>query len=133
MEFEEITGIAKKTADKLRTAGFTMENIHDTTLEELIEKTGIHNSLANEILEKINDNQENETNDELNNTQTTNNTEIDQPVQEANLDYDINKASEFLLDIFKESEEYHNADESESEAIIYDRWRKNQNKRLITG
>lgn len=50
MEFEDLKGIGEKTADKLREAGFTLDNIKQSSVDEIITKTGIQKSLAEDII-----------------------------------------------------------------------------------
>ena len=125
MEFEDLKGIGEATANKLRDAGFTMDNVKDITVESIIENTDIHENQASTIVSLVQG---------IENTDTGDDDESDTDLIKNNVDYDIKKASKKLVKVFQKSEEYSQITESsDSEAVMYDKWRKNQNKRLIMG
>lgn len=50
MDFEDIKGVGESTAEKLREAGYTPENIIDSTVEEITKKTGLNQKVVEKIL-----------------------------------------------------------------------------------
>jgi len=125
MEFEDLKGIGEATANKLIDAGFTIDNVKDITVESIIENTDIHENQASTIVSLVQG---------IENTDTGDDDESDTDLIKNNVDYDIKKASKKLVKVFQKSEEYSQITESsDSEAVMYDKWRKNQNKRLIMG
>jgi hypothetical protein len=52
MELEDLKGVGDSTAKKLKEAGYTIENIKDVPVDEIIEKTGLHEKIAETIHEE---------------------------------------------------------------------------------
>ncbi|UTB32722.1 MAG: helix-hairpin-helix domain-containing protein [Methanobacterium sp. ERen5] len=52
MELEDLKGVGDSTAKKLEEAGYTIENIKDVPVDEIIEKTGLHKNIAETIHEE---------------------------------------------------------------------------------
>lgn len=50
MDFEDIKGVGKSTAEKLREAGYTLSNIIESPSDEIIEKTGLNQKVVETIL-----------------------------------------------------------------------------------
>ena len=46
------------------------------------------------------------------------------PPEPNDIKYDINKASKYLIEVFKDSKEYKEAKDEKSVAVMYDNWRK---------
>jgi hypothetical protein len=138
MKFEDlktIEGVGGKTIDKLEQSGYIIEDLKDVNVEELAE-IGIENSIATKILsfvESDEDSSDNSKNDSVLNKENSPDVsdESKEALEHIGLDYDINKASESLIDLFKESDEYNEVNEEQSEAIQYDKWRRNLNKKRL--
>jgi|GEM_PF-1772244 len=52
MELEDLKGVGESTAKKLEEAGYTIENIKDVPVDEIIKKTGLHEKVAETIHEE---------------------------------------------------------------------------------
>lgn len=110
MEFEDLKGIGEKTANKLREAGFTLDNIQKTDAKEISLKTGIQESLAKEIKE---------TTSSVNSIPNPNyNNESTSKDNSNNCKHDINEAKKFLVRAFEKSEQYDEKNKEEK----YSEW-----------
>jgi len=52
MELEDLKGVGESTAKKLEEAGYTIENIKDVSVDEIVEKTGLHRKIVETIHEE---------------------------------------------------------------------------------
>ena len=76
--------------------------------------------------------QEDKTEVQEQNTQP-NTIEQTDPPEPNDIKYDVNKASKYLIEVFKDSKEYKKATDEKSVAVMYDKWRKKgeeENKKI---